>query len=124
MKNKSNRNARIALARIYGSGCMFRKSNAESYIEKLGTIKTYKRYKQEIHYTSKKVKALESLMTYHHLLHKSNGGRATVENGLVDLELRKENMRKLGKSKKALMKRWKNNTTKEQFNSVMYKVVE
>lgn len=50
--------------------------------------------------------------------------RHAIENGLVDLELRKENMRKLGKSKKALMKRWKNNATKEQFNSIVYKVVE
>ena len=83
MKNKSNRSARIALARIYGSGCMFRKSKAENYIEKLGTIKTYKRYKQERHYTSKKIKALESLMTFHHLVHKSQGGRATVENGAI-----------------------------------------
>ncbi len=83
MKNKSNRAARIALARIYGSGCMFKKSNAEGYIEKLGTIKTYKKYKQERHYTSKKVKALESLMTYHHIIHKSAGGRATVENGAI-----------------------------------------
>lgn len=32
--------------------------------------------------------------------------RHAIENGLVNLELRKENMRKLGKSKKALMKRW------------------
>lgn len=67
-----NRSARIMLARIYGSGCMFKKSGAEKYIEKLGTIKTYKRYKEERRYTSKKIKALESLMTYHHLVHKAN----------------------------------------------------
>lgn len=42
-----------------------------------------------------------------------------IENGLVDLELRKSNMRKLGKSKKALMLRW---GTHEQFNSIEYKV--
>ena len=35
--------------------------NAERYIEKLGTIKTYKKYKQERHYTSKKVKAFSSI---------------------------------------------------------------
>lgn len=67
-----NRSARIMLARIYGSGCMFKKSGAEKYIEKLGTIKTYKRYKEERRYTSKKMRALESLMTYHHLVHKAN----------------------------------------------------
>lgn len=34
-----------------------------------------------------------------------------IKNGLVDLELRKSNMRKLGKSKKALMLRWGNKRT-------------
>lgn len=78
-----NRNARIMLARIYGSGCMFKKSGAEKYIEKLGTIKTYKVFKEEKRYTSKKIKALENLMTYHHLKHKANGGKPTVENGAI-----------------------------------------
>ena len=40
-----------------------------------------------------------------------------IENGLVDLELRKSNMSKLGKSKKALMKRWN-----KQFSDMEYKV--
>lgn len=42
-----------------------------------------------------------------------------IENGLVDLELRKLNMSKLGKSKKALTKRWN-----KQFESISYKVGE
>lgn len=42
-----------------------------------------------------------------------------IENGLVDLELRKFNMSKLGKSKKALMKRWN-----KTFESMEYKVGE
>lgn len=42
-----------------------------------------------------------------------------IENGLVDLELRKFNMSKLGKSKKALMKRWN-----KSFESMSYKVGE
>lgn len=70
--SNENRNARIALARIYGSGCMFKKSGAEKYIEKLGTIKTYKRYKEERHYTSQKLKSLENLLTFHHMIHKAN----------------------------------------------------
>ena len=32
--------------------------------------------------------------------------RHAINNGLVNIELRKENMRKLGKSKKGLSKRW------------------
>lgn len=45
--SKSNREIRIALARIFGSGCMFRKSHVEEFVESLGTIKTYKRFKEE-----------------------------------------------------------------------------
>lgn len=41
-----------------------------------------------------------------------------LDNRDVNWDLIKENMRKLGKSKKALMKRWH----KEQFNSVKYEV--
>lgn len=70
MSNK-NRSVRIALAQVYGSGCMFKKSGAEKFIEKLGTIKTYKQFKEERKYTSKKTKALENLLTLHHLRHKS-----------------------------------------------------
>ena len=44
--------------------------------------------------------------------------RHSIKNGLVDLELRKANMSKLGKSKRALMKRWH----PEQFKSMEYKV--
>ena len=48
MANKKNKKIRIALAQIYGSGCMFKKSGAEKYVEKLGKIKTYKTYKCKI----------------------------------------------------------------------------
>lgn len=82
-----NRRARLALASIFGSGCMFKKSHAEEYIEKLGTIKTYKRFKEEKHYTGKKTKCLESIMTLHHLKHKSEGGKATIQNGAIINEL-------------------------------------
>lgn len=42
-----------------------------------------------------------------------------IENGLVDLELRKSNMRKLGKSRKGLISRW---NLHEQFAGMEYKV--
>ena len=70
--SKSNREIRIALARIFGSGCMFRKSHAEEFIEKLGNIKTYKLYKQGTKYKSHKIQQLESIMTLHHLQHKAD----------------------------------------------------
>lgn len=79
MSNK-NRSIRIALARIYGSGCMFKKSGAEDYIEKLGTIKTYKTFKEKLHYKPKKIEVLEELESLHHLKHKSEGGKTDIEN--------------------------------------------
>lgn len=81
--SKSNREIRIKLARIFGSGCMFQKSHAEEYIKKIGTIKTYKQFKNETHYKSKKVKALQSLMTLHHLQHTSENGDTTVNNCII-----------------------------------------
>lgn len=86
-KSGRNRNIRIDLARIFGSGCMFRKSHAEEFIEKLGSIKTYKEYKKETKYKSKKIKQFESLMTLHHLRHRSEGGDTSVENGAIINEL-------------------------------------
>lgn len=86
-KSKANRGIRIALARIFGSGCMFRKSNAEEFIEKIGSIKTYKQYKRETRYKSKKIKQFESIMTLHHLQHRSEGGSTSVENGAIINEL-------------------------------------
>lgn len=85
--SKSNKKIRILLASIFGSGCMFRKAHVEQFIEKLGIIKTYKRFKAEQHYTSKKVKILEQRLTLHHLQHRSEGGKATIENGAVINEL-------------------------------------
>ena len=70
MSNK-NRSVRIALARIYGNGCMFLRSGAEDYVEKLGNIKTYKQFKEKLHYKPKKIEVLEEMMSLHHLKHKS-----------------------------------------------------
>lgn len=70
-KSKSNRTIRIALARTFGSGCMFKKSHAEEFVEKLGTIKTYKKFKEEKRYSPKQIKQLENFMTLHHLKHRS-----------------------------------------------------
>lgn len=68
---KSNREVRIALAEVFGSGCMFKKSHAEKFVEKLGTIKTYKKFKDQQHFTGKQTRRLEAIMTLHHLQHRS-----------------------------------------------------
>lgn len=83
MSSKKNRKIREALERIYGEGCMFQKARIEKRIEQLGGIKTYKQFKEEHRYTFKKIKVFEGMMTYHHLLHKSENGETSIENGAV-----------------------------------------
>lgn len=83
----SNKQARDKLEAIYGKGCMFKKGHIEDQIEKLRTIKTYKTFLKETRYTGKKIRLLERNMTYHHLQHESEGGKATEENGAVVNEL-------------------------------------
>lgn len=84
MENKS---VRKILERKYGKGCMFKKANCEEQIERLRTIKTFKKYLEEKRYTGKKIKKLEKQMTFHHLKHRSEGGETTPENGGVINEL-------------------------------------
>lgn len=100
---KKNRSVRIALAQVYGSGCMFKKSGAEKYVEKLGTIKTYKEFKEERHYTSKKVRSLENLLSLHHLIHKSEGGKTNIDNGAIINSLAHQYMHSLPRSQEEVI---------------------
>lgn len=102
MGNK-NRSVRIALARIYGSGCMFKKSGVEDYIEKLGNIKTYKKYKESLHYKPKKIEVLEEMMSLHHLKHKSEGGRTDEANGAIINILAHQYMHSLPRSQEEII---------------------
>lgn len=71
----SNKKIREKVERVYGKGCMFKKGRIEQKIEKIKRIKTYKKFLEEKKYTRKKIKHYESIMTYHHLKHKSEGRR-------------------------------------------------
>lgn len=66
-----NTKARRHLEKIYGKGCMFNKAHIAEQIEKMGGIKTYKKFVQETHYTGRIIQMLEKRMTYHHLKHRS-----------------------------------------------------
>lgn len=83
----TNKRARERLEMQYGKGCMFKKAKVEQQVEKLKTIKTYRKFLQETKYTGKKIHLLEKNMTYHHLRHNSEGGKATDENGAIVNEL-------------------------------------
>ena len=76
--SNSNRSAKKELERIYGKGCFFFFSKVAEQIEAMGGIKTFKVFVQEKKF---KGKPISHQITYHHLKHKSEGGKATVENG-------------------------------------------
>ena len=83
----SNSSARHQLEILYGKGCMFRKAQIAKRIEEMGGIKTYKQFVKETKYKRKKIQVLENKMTYHHLQHKSKGGKTDVANGSIVGEL-------------------------------------
>lgn len=78
-----NKTIRKQLEKNYGKGCMFEKAHCEEQIEKLRTIKTFKKYLQEKRYRTNQIKKLKKQMTLHHLIHRSEGGKTTTENGAV-----------------------------------------
>lgn len=84
MENKS---IRKQLEKEFGKGCMFEKAHCEEQIERLRTIKTFKKYLQEKKYRTNQIKRLKKQMTLHHLIHRSEGGKTTTENGGVVSEL-------------------------------------
>lgn len=65
----SNKSAKEQLIRLYGPYC---------FIEKLHLRKDKNR-----HYTSKGQMKRMKQLTYHHILERRNGGKATVENGAL-----------------------------------------
>ena len=77
----TNKEAKMRLIDIYGEKSMFKESGAEQYIEGLQRIKTYAKFKQQKRYRGKKLH--KDQLQYHHLKHKSEGGKATVENGAL-----------------------------------------
>ena len=76
--SNSNRSAKKELERIYGKGCFFNRAKVAEQIEEMGGIKTFKVFVKEKRF---KGKPISHQITYHHLKHKSEGGKATVENG-------------------------------------------
>ena len=80
---KQNKKIREELERQYGKGCMFKKAKIEEKIEKKKIIKTYKKYLEEKRFTGKMLKRYKSQMNLHHLRHRSEGGKTTLENGAV-----------------------------------------
>jgi len=83
----SNRQKREELEKIYGKGSMFERSQCEEYIQTLPRIKGYQKFIEEKRYSTKEKRRLTKNMNFHHLLHKSEGGETSVENGALVNEL-------------------------------------
>ena len=80
---RGNKKIRKRLEKKYGKGCMFKKAHIEEKIEAKRTIKTYKQFIEEKHFTGKMIYIYENQMNLHHLIHRSEGGKTTMENGAV-----------------------------------------
>jgi len=76
----SNKGAKNKLIEIYGKHCMFERARIAERIERMGGIRTYRSYLVDKKFKGKKI---VKQLTYHHLKHCSEGGKATVENGAV-----------------------------------------
>ena len=121
MSNK-NRKVRLELARIYGNGCFFLRSGVEDYIEKLGTIRTYKKYKAGLKFKSKKMKIYEDILTLHHLVHRSEGGAASVDNGAIINAIAHQYLHSLPRSQEEIIndyiREWKKQMIKQNGKEV------
>ena len=101
--SKDNKSARQALERQFGKGCMFKAAKIEEQVEALRTIKTYKQFLKQTKYTGKKIRQLERNMTFHHLRHRSEGGKATPENGANINELAHRYMHSLPRDQEEVL---------------------
>lgn len=99
----TNKSARQALEIRYGKKCMFNRAKIAEKIEQMGGIKTYKTFKKQCRYTKNKLKKLEETLTYHHLVHRSEGGATTVENGAVINELAHQYIHSLPREEEELI---------------------
>lgn len=75
--SNENKRAREELERLYGAEC---------FIDKLGLRKIYTGKNQVKRVVGKERKAQQfkkKQLTYHHILEKSKGGKATIENGAI-----------------------------------------
>ena len=86
--SKSNKSARKELESIYGRKDMFAEARIEEQIDELNKtrkrkIKTYREFKEQCRYTNSKRKSLEKMLSFHHLRHRSDNGKAEAENGAL-----------------------------------------
>lgn len=99
----SNKGARKELEKIYGKKDMFEKARIAERIEARGGIRTYKEYKNHVKFKRSRKKQMEKTMNYHHLMHKKDGGKATVENGAIVNSLAHQYMHSLPRDQEEII---------------------
>ena len=79
-KTSGNKNIKEQLIKEYGNGCMFERAHIAERIAARGGIRTFKSFQTEKRFKGQK---LSYQLTLHHLQHRSEGGKTSVENGAV-----------------------------------------
>lgn len=111
--SKNNRSARRDLERKYGKGCFFKRANCAERIEEMGGIKTFHVFIREKKF---KGKPISHQITYHHLKHRSEGGRTSEDNGANVEEIAHQYMHSLPREQEEVI----NNMLREfKMNCVM-----
>lgn len=109
MSNKRNKQARKELERIYGKGCFFARAKIAERIETTDEL-SFKRFVEYKRYKGKKI---SHRITYHHLVHRTDGGKATVENGANVEEIAHQYLHSLSRNKEEvinnMLREWKLN---------------
>ena len=109
MSNKRNKQARKELERIYGKGCFFARAKIAERIETTDEL-SFKRFVEYKRYKGKKI---SHRITYHHLVHRADGGKATVENGANVEEIAHQYLHSLPRNKEEvinnMLREWKLN---------------
>lgn len=76
--SSDNKKAKNRLIEIYGKGCFFERAHISERLKGVKEIKGYKKFIKDYKLKGSKV---SYKITYHHLKHKSQGGKADVING-------------------------------------------
>ena len=98
------------LMKQYGKGCMFEKAKIAERIEAMGGIDTFKTFVSKKRYKGQKI---SKQLTLHHLKHRSEGGKTSVENGAVVSEIAHQYLHSLSRDEEEIannmLREWKIN---------------
>lgn len=119
-KTSGNKDIKEQLIKVYGNGCMFERARIAEKISLMGGIKTFKSFKREKEFKGQKI---SYQLTLHHLRHRSEGGKTSLENGAVISELAHQYLHSLPREEEEyinnLLRRFKLNCVSMQGDGVI-----